>query len=183
MTLQALPGGNLVQGMGGFVVAAAGPVDVSDWSAAANGSYSTNGRRLDVSRWMVQRIRRETEVTHSGCMGAITRRSVAFDYLFRCEIAYDVDNPPDVLLGNTSMVGLCFLLGDPSAYTDADSVKRYCSPAGMLLDAQTVTDSTGTDVVRQIVTGKGSSLMFLLPDEATAYATYLAALQQKGWMA
>lgn len=163
----------MIAGMGGSIWVTDGPKDPESMDAAS-------GRTLDVTQWVGQRIGIEVECPHSGSLGAITRRRVAYDYSIQLEVAYDVSNPPEYLLSTVTSVAFQLLVGDPSTYVSADMVQRYVSPSGLLTVAQTIVPSKGTDVVRQLCTIKGNSLMFLLPDERVMYNIYIGLLRTNG---
>ena len=169
----AMPGGELVAGMGGYVVVGEGACDIANLSAETT--------RLDVGRWSGRFIYREVEVTHSGCFGGVARRRVGYDWLARIEVSYDVTAPPDIVLNNVASVGLILNLGDPEAY-QTSLVKRYALPSGLLSEVETVDDARAVDIVRQTATVKGNSVFFLLPNENAVYAAYIAALQNRGWL-
>jgi len=182
MTQVYMPGGNLIVATGSYMRVRQFGTDPE--AAPASGVSDVP---FDVGKWNVVNILRETEVTHSGCMGAPARRRVLEDYQFRCDICYDKDSPPPVILGSASSVGLTFFLGDPTPYIGSGgsyaTAPRYVSPSGLVTSCFTIADSTGTDIIRTIIEGKANSLMFLLPDAAVAYAAYIAALKAKGWLA
>jgi hypothetical protein len=174
-----MPGGDLVAGFGGKIVVQQQGQFVNQSGTTTTGT--TGPVTLDVGLWEMMAIFRSTEVTHSGCAGSVTRRRVAYDYVFRCEIVYDRKNPPKTLLQNGAGIGLEFYLGDPTQY-EAGQNQKYASPSALLENCQTVTNSTGTDVVRIEVTGRANSHAFLLPDEQTQYTEYIAYLQNRGWL-
>lgn len=143
---------------------------------------------LDVSHWALNRLYRNEEVTHSGSFGAILRRRVGLDYQFRANVPWMIDNPPDVLLESGNSVSLCLWFGAALSYPNEPGIlsnvgrspinKRRCyfSPSALLDRAVTITDSTGTKIIRQEVEGSGNSLVFLLPDESVLARMYLQYL-------
>jgi len=185
LTGAALPGGELVAGMGGYVVVSEGACDIVNRVGPAVTRVSFNrplAYPIDVTRWMGRFSYLDANVTHSGTFGAVTRRRVGYDWIARIEVAYDVANPPEILLNNLASCGLILNLGDPAVYQDASLVKRYALPSGLLSEVETVNDGSATDVVRQTATVKGNSVFFLLPNKLSYYNDYIAALNARGWL-
>ena len=170
----AMPGGELVAGMGGYVSVGEGACDIANLGNSA--------ATIFVSRWIGRFIYRESEVTMSGNFGGVARRRVGYDWMARIEVAYDVSNPPDIVLNNRASVGLLLLCGDPTAYKADNLVKRYALPSGLLSNVETINDGSATDVVRQTAEVKGNSVFFLLPNEQQEYTAYITALQNRGWL-
>ena len=181
----ALPGGELVAGMGGYVVVADGACDIVDIVGAAvtrtqfSAPYATP---IDVTRWVGRFSYLDTDVTHSGCLGGKARRRVGYDWIARIEVAYDVANPPEIVLNNKASVGMILNLGDPAVYKSEAVVKRYALPSGLLSEVETINDGSATDIVRQTATVKGNSVFFLLPNELDDYNYYIEQLKARGWL-
>lgn len=185
LTGTALPGGELVAGMGGYVVVSEGACDIVNrvGNAVTRTQFSAPlAYPLDVGRWIGRFSYLDADVTHSGCFGAKTRRRVGYDWIARIEVVYDVTNPPEILLNNHASVGLILNLGDPAVYQNSSLVKRYAMPSGLLSEVETVNDGTATDEIRQTATVKGNSVFFLLPNELTDYNTYIARLNARNWL-
>jgi len=181
----ALPGGQLVAGMGGYVVVSEGACNIVNRTGPAVTRTAFNqplAYPLDVSRWVGRFSYLDADVTHSGCFGAKTRRRVGYDWIARIEVTYDVANPPEILLNNQASCGLILNLGDPAVYQSAALVKRYALPSGLLSEVETLNDGTATDVVRQTATVKGNSVFFLLPNELADYNAYIKKLSDRGWL-
>ena len=123
---------NMVTGMGGWI-----------GLTLPNSSAFT---RYDVSKWDLLMRHILAEVTHSGCGGQIARKKVAADWQGGFEVPY-LDN---VLLLTALAQGLEinfeFHQNDGATYRGLGAVENFT----------TVSDSTGTDVVRIAVTMKAA---------------------------
>lgn len=170
-----LPGGYLFAGFGGYIV-------------AKRKTDGIDGIRLDVAEWRVERRYNPAECTHSGCQGAITRRQAGYDYTVELKVWFDGANQPDPLLESGWTVELVLWISHAQKWSDYgfNEQSRYYSPSAIIESIRTIDNSqsrdTDNDVVRQEITLKGNSLMFLLPAENADYVTYMNYLNNKHWM-
>jgi hypothetical protein len=152
---------------------------------------------LEVSHWQIQRTWINADCTHSGTWGAITRRTVAFDWRFSVSVPVDQDNMPDVLLEPIMLgmggddpsswvnISIAFMLGDVEQNVEAVAMnmeqKFYYAPAALLQSAVPVLDAS-RDVIRMQCSGEGNSRLFLIPDEEDACQVYMEYLKGRGWL-
>ena len=171
-----LPGGRILSGMGGYL-------------NVMNAQQPT-WNRLDVATWGIDKDIRMFHKGHSGTLGAIATRKVAEDATVTLKIWWDLGNPPDSLLITTIGTGQewgCGLqLGIGSAAAQAalgqTPQKFYLLPSGMLRRLHVEDSSEGNDdgIVTADATVLANSLLFLMPDQAVAYADYVSALSSQG---
>ena len=170
------PGGLIPSGIGGGI-----------YVGTLGDTSKDNADYFDVAGWTLQSIYHNAECTHSGTWGAISRRLVAYDFRFTASVPFDYnEKPPEQLLNDGQSVGIRFDIGDvtqdPLLSQQNGLVQRYYfAPSCLIEEARPVLDATGRDVVREIVTGVGNSIIFLLPDENDAWNAYKGYLQGRGW--
>lgn len=127
----------MIVGMGGFINIVRGGGNTSVVSGGSSGPGVENIKK-DVSKWMLQIKPRNTEVTHSGCGGAITRKTVAQDWKGRFEAPYFNDRNFLQDLEQGKEIGVEFVFSDGTIYLGL-AISDGCT---------LISDSTGVDVVR-----------------------------------
>ena len=113
-----MPAGGLIpSGIGGCIATGNLGDDLTtpDWTEAQAGNVDDqdDGQGiLDIGRWVLETLYELRECPHSGCLGAIARRLVAYDFRFNLEVPYDYNNPPDELLVSPLSCPIRFNLAD-----------------------------------------------------------------------
>jgi hypothetical protein len=168
------PGGRIPSGVGGRI-----------YVNSLGNDQDPGSPYFDLARWHVDSIYHNAECTHSGCYGSAARRQVLYDFRFQAEVPFDIDNPPEMLLGDSMTVCIRFNFGDvnidPAVYGMDAEQKYYFAPSCVLDNVQTILDATGRDVIRQVVQGSANSLLFFLPDQMSALQNYRAYLNGRKW--
>lgn len=148
-----------IRGFGGFL----------QITRALPGTDQFEKHILDVERWTIRHEFRTVELPISGGFGAITRRRVASDFLFKASLSWDAmpDVPflDDIFLGeNTEQyaVAVLFALGRPSDYAHyfpgiPDQNSHYYCKAVQIDRLVVVTSTKPPDVIKLEVIGKGSA--------------------------
>ncbi len=179
-----MPAGGLIpSGIGGCLCAGDLGADLTGPDCTEAQGSIENGL-LDVGRWQLQELFLVAECPHSGTWGAISRRRVAYDFRYSCEIPYDYNNPADELLAGAATIALRLNLADVTqepllAANDADQ-RFYVAPSCILEMAIPVLDARG-DVIRMTCHGSGNGLIFLFPDDQESYKSYMHYMNQRGW--
>jgi hypothetical protein len=181
-----IPAGGLIpSGIGGCLVAGDLGADLTT-PDCTEAQGSPQGGLLDVGRWQLQELFLTGECPHSGTMGAISRRRVGYDFRYSCEIPYDYNNPADEVLSGATTIALRFNLADatqePLLAANHAAQRFYIAPSCILEAAIPVLDAVG-DVIRMTCHGSGNGLIFLFPDDADSYKSYLTYMQSRGWNA
>jgi hypothetical protein len=179
-----MPAGGLIpSGIGGCLFAQPLGTDLTtpDYTEAQG---NTREGLLDVGRWLLQELFLAAECPHSGTWGAISRRRVAYDFRYSCEIPYDYNNPADELLAGAATIALRLNLADVTqepllAANDAEQ-RFYVAPSCILEAALPVLDARG-DVIRMTCHGSGNGLIFLFPDDRNFYQSYMQYMNRRGW--
>jgi hypothetical protein len=198
--MPVIPGGKIIGGMGGRIYT--GPIgsdiayfEVRSAEEQIEGISASDGDPgyLEVEQWTISRQWINAECTHSGTYGAITRRSVAFDWQFQCSLPADQDNLPDRIFGFNGVedgpefvnTAIAFFLGDVKINVEAvamDMEQRfYFAPMCIVRSIQPVL-SAARDVIRYHVSGEGNSRLWLIPDETESCGKYLTYLESRGWI-
>jgi hypothetical protein len=163
-----LPGGYMFAGFGGAII-------IKNKDAAA--------QRIEVAEWQIERKLINGECTHSGCMGAITRRRTGLDWKAKLKIWFDGALQADYQLESSLSVEISLFIGTLAAWQAYGFTDQayYWAPSGLVDTIRTIDSSEGRDVVRQEITLDGNSLMFLRPVDEVAAQAYIAASTAKGW--
>jgi len=175
-------GGDLLSGVGGYIRV---------WQSGQDTNYAT-GNRLDVGEWRVRKMHINAECTHTGCLGSLNYRRVAIGWRFACQVLFDLTKvAPRPLLHSCNTIKIRFNLGNPieGQYPPGYGTGQwqyYYSPAALLEEVHTVSNAA-KDVIRQDVTGIGTSHIFLFGgalednNETAEFNTYKALLAAQGW--
>ena len=150
-----------------FVPGLGGHMTVQLYDAGGN---LINPVTLDIKQWATKHLYINKNTTHSGSNGATLRTRVGDDWTFACELDFPaslltgggsvVPQFVEQLVGSTEGVRLVFNVGDPEYWTERSlDIRTYECDRALIDTVDTVTNSTGTEIVGYNVTGSGASLL------------------------
>jgi hypothetical protein len=162
-----LPGGMILSGFGGNI--------------AFNKRDGTGFYRVDVAGWELENIHINKECPHSGSVGAISRRRTGLDWKCKANIWFTAGNSIERYLRSGWGFETILYLSSHDAWLGYGVTESYYySPSALLDTIRTIDNSDGKDIIRQEITFSGNSLLFLLPEEQTAWDNYYSILSEMG---
>jgi len=127
------------------------------------------GQNFEVGKWEIRHEYINADVTHSGSNGAKKYKRTAVDFTFGAELPWDSTGNlgafPEMAflpvggVEDDSSFQITFRLGDSAFYAGGAHLYYFCKEA-LLSNCRIICDARGEDVIRIVIEGQGSGLLF-----------------------